>query len=64
MTSRCGDGRVQPIYGNGGGKDLERAGAIFAGDLTGPKARILVSVLLGAGLTFPAIRKEIGEVAG
>jgi L-asparaginase len=47
VTSRCGDGRVLPLYGNGGGVDLAAAGAIFAGDLTGVKARILLAVLLG-----------------
>ncbi|MDX6749895.1 asparaginase [Geminicoccaceae bacterium 1502E] len=47
VTSRCPQGRVMPVYGAGGGKDLERAGAIFAGDLTGLKARILLAVLLG-----------------
>ncbi|WP_182086509.1 asparaginase [Aureimonas sp. ME7] len=50
VTSRCPEGRVRPIYGNGGGKDLERAGALFAGDLAGPKARILAALLLAAGL--------------
>ncbi|MDF1585539.1 asparaginase [Marinimicrococcus flavescens] len=47
VASRCPQGRVMPVYGAGGGKDLERAGAIFAGDLTGLKARILLAVLLG-----------------
>lgn len=49
VTSRCPQGRVMPIYGKGGGKDLEAAGAIFAGDLTGIKARVLLAVLLGGG---------------
>lgn len=53
VTSRCGEGRVKPVYGNGGGVDLASAGAIFAGDLTGQKARILLSVLLGADGVFP-----------
>ena len=47
ITSRCGEGRVKPVYGNGGGVDLAAAGAIFAGDLTGQKARILLALLLG-----------------
>jgi L-asparaginase len=64
VTSRCGDGRVRPIYGNGGGKDLERAGAIFAGDLAGLKARILLAVLLGKGMTVDEIRREIEEIGG
>lgn len=53
VTSRCGEGRVKPVYGNGGGVDLAAAGAIFAGDLTGQKARILLSVLLGAEDVVP-----------
>jgi L-asparaginase len=57
VTSRCPTGRVEPIYGKGGGKDLADAGAIFAGDLKGPKARLLLMVLLSA----PATRKRIAE---
>ena len=54
VTSRCPTGRVEPIYGKGGGKDLADAGAIFAGDLKGPKARLLLMVLLvGAGHQEP-----------
>lgn len=49
MTSRCPRGRVKPVYGNGGGKDLFEAGVIFAGDLSGQKARVLASVVLGKG---------------
>ena len=64
VVSRCGEGRVRPIYGNGGGKDLEKAGAIFAGDLTGPKARVLVSVLLGMGMTIDGMRQEILALGG
>jgi L-asparaginase len=47
VTSRCAQGRVKPVYGDGGGKDVAAAGAIFAGDLSGLKARVLLSVLLG-----------------
>lgn len=47
VTSRSPEGRVEPIYGQGGGADLEKAGAIFAGDLSGPKARLLLSLILG-----------------
>jgi L-asparaginase len=45
-TSRCREGRVRPLYGDGGGRDLEAAGALFAGRLQGPKARVLLSVAL------------------
>jgi len=48
VTTRCPAGRVKPIYGDGGGRDVESAGAIFAGDLQGVKARVLLSVLLRA----------------
>ncbi len=51
VTSRSPEGRVEPIYGQGGGADLEKAGAIFAGDLTGPKARLLLSLILGQPTT-------------
>ncbi|MBN9024678.1 MULTISPECIES: asparaginase [Kaistia] len=64
VTSRCPEGRVKPVYGNGGGKDLERAGAIFAGDLTGIKSRILASVLLGLGLDREAMRTEFEVLGG
>ena len=42
-------GASQPVYGRGGGRDLAEAGALFAGDLAGPKARVLLQVALGAG---------------
>jgi L-asparaginase len=50
ICSRCLEGRVAPIYGRGGGRDLAEAGALFAGDLAGPKARVLLQLALGAGL--------------
>jgi L-asparaginase len=50
ICSRCTEGRVEPVYGRGGGRDLAEAGALFAGDLAGPKARVLLQVALGAGL--------------
>jgi L-asparaginase len=53
--SRCVAGGVEPVYGRGGGKDLAEAGVIFAGDLAGPKARVLVQLALAAGL-------DVGEV--
>ncbi|HEX6114431.1 MAG TPA: asparaginase [Geminicoccaceae bacterium] len=60
VTSRCATGRVEPIYGKGGGKDLADAGAIFAGDLKGLKARLLLMVLLSA----PDTRSRIAEILG
>jgi L-asparaginase len=50
VCSRAAEGRVEPVYGRGGGRDLAEAGALFAGDLAGSKARILLQVALGAGV--------------
>jgi L-asparaginase len=50
VCSRAAAGRVEPAYGRGGGADLAAAGALFAGDLAGPKARILLEVALGGGI--------------
>ena len=63
ITSRCPTGRVEPIYGKGGGKDLRDAGAIFAGDLKGPKARLLLLVLLAAAGTKGRIAEIFAELA-
>ena len=58
VTSRCPEGRVKPIYGTGGGgRELEDAGVIFAGDLKGAKARLLLMVLLSAGLSGNRVRE-------
>lgn len=48
VTSRCRRGPVMPVYGAGGGADLADAGAVFAGDLGAPKARLLLAVALSA----------------
>lgn len=43
ISSRVYYGAVEPIYGDaGGGKTLEDAGCILAGDLIGTKARLLL----------------------
>jgi L-asparaginase len=47
VCSRCVEGRVEPVYGRGGGRDLAEAGAVFAGDLAGPKARVLLQLTGG-----------------
>ena len=47
LVSRCPSGSVRPVYGGGGGgRDLAEAGAHFMGDLSGPKARLLLMVIL------------------
>ncbi len=61
VCSRCSSGRVEPVYGRGGGRDLAEAGALFAGDLAGPKARVLLQIALGAGLDPAAqLAEEVG----
>lgn len=47
VASRCPRGRVAPVYGGSGGSGLLQARAMFAGDLSAIKARILLAVLLG-----------------
>ena len=65
VTSRCPSGRVKAIYGSGGGggRDLEDAGAIFAGDLKGPKARILLMVALSNPNTRTRLRELLQTIA-
>jgi len=47
LATRVYNGRVYPIYGDkGGGAMLEKEGVILAGDLTGPKARLLLMLAL------------------
>jgi L-asparaginase len=61
VCSRCVAGRVEPVYGRGGGSDLAGAGAIFAGDLAGSKVRVLLQVALGAGVDVAArLAAEVG----
>jgi L-asparaginase len=57
VCSRCVAGRVEPVYGRGGGRDLAEAGAVFAGDLAGPKARVLLQL---AGGDAAAVAAEVG----
>jgi len=64
-TSRSPIGRVAPIkYGGGGGAlDISDTGAIFAGDLRPVKARILLSLVLGATTDFKEIEAIVKQVA-
>ena len=48
---RCAAGGVAPVYGfPGGGRSWQAAGAMLAGTLSGPKARVALALGLGAGL--------------
>jgi L-asparaginase len=50
VASRCVAGGVSDSYGfEGGGRDLVSLGAMLAGTLSGPKARVLLIVALGSG---------------
>lgn len=52
ITSRVPNGRVLPNYGyNGGGRTLVDAGAVMGDDLSPQKARLLLMLLLQAGVT-------------
>ena len=51
LTTRCPAGRASSDYAfPGGGATWVRAGAMLAGYLGGPKARIALAVGIGAGL--------------
>lgn len=51
LCSRCLEGRVLDLYAYpGGGRRLKEIGLIFAGRLSGPKARLKLMTALGAGI--------------
>jgi len=57
MTStRVAAGPVVPIYGDGGGVDLLRAGAVPSGLLRPSQARMLLAALLGLHRDALAVR--------
>jgi L-asparaginase len=58
LTTRCPEGGVWPMYAySGGGADLLKKGIILGGRLSGPKARILLMVALGATRNIGRIRR-------
>lgn len=60
ITSRCYIGRVLGVYDyTGGGADLERRGAILAGDMQGHKLRLLLMAALGMGMDRSDIRRML-----
>jgi L-asparaginase len=61
VTTRCPAGGVAAVYGNGGGVDLQRAGAVLAGTLAGIKARILLMAALGVGGSATAVRAAVKD---
>jgi L-asparaginase len=56
LASRCPAGGVAPLYGfPGGGRPWQTSGAMLAGTLSGPKARVALALGLGAGLERAAL---------
>lgn len=65
VASRCSEGRTLPVYGkDSGGRTLEEAGVVFAGNLAPIKARLLLSALLGAEADEHTIRAKFAEMTG
>ncbi|WP_067182280.1 asparaginase [Microtetraspora niveoalba] len=50
LSTRVAEGPVVPTYGNGGGVDLVRAGALSMGGLPLYQARLLLALLLSEGV--------------
>jgi L-asparaginase len=62
LATRCAQGRVLDTYAyEGSGRDLRNRGVIFAGNLSGPKARILLMLALGATQDVNELRSLIEE---
>ncbi len=60
VSSRCLAGRVGPRYGYAGaGLRLQQAGALLAGDLAAPQARLLQMVALGGAASVDEAREWI-----
>ncbi|RBY90261.1 asparaginase [Blastococcus sp. TBT05-19] len=53
VCSRVPAGPVAPLYTGGGGADLARAGAVFAGDLSPWQARVLLAAALAVAPADP-----------
>ncbi len=63
ISSRCYIGRVLGVYDySGGGIDLERKGAIFAGDMQGHKLRLLLMACIGMQMNEQEIRELLKEL--
>jgi L-asparaginase len=65
LTTRASAGAAGAGYAfPGGGATWVRAGALLAGHLTGPKARIALSLGLGAGLDREALGELLADPQG
>ena len=64
LATRCPIGAAGTGYAfPGGGATWQTAGAILAGHLTGPKARIALALGLGAGLDGPGLARLLADPA-
>ncbi|HET7726899.1 MAG TPA: asparaginase [Candidatus Limnocylindrales bacterium] len=62
LTTRCLGGCVSTAYAfPGGGATWARAGAILAGHLSGPKARVALALGIGAGLDDAGLRALLAD---
>ena len=62
LVSRTQHGSVEKAYGyEGGAASLEAAGCLLGGSLSGQKARILLMIGLGAGLSREELRRLFSE---
>ncbi|SEP73836.1 asparaginase [Devosia sp. YR412] len=62
IASRCPEGRTLPVYGaDSGATTLQAAGAIFAGELSAIKSRLLLSALLAAKADRNAIAEAFAR---
>jgi L-asparaginase len=65
FTTRCAAGAAGSAYAfPGGGATWQRAGALLAGHLSGPKARIALALGLGAGLDRAALAELLADPPG
>jgi L-asparaginase len=65
LATRVLAGRAGPRYGfPGGGAWWVREGAILAGTLSAPKARVALALGLGAGLDDAGLRRLFGDAGG
>jgi L-asparaginase len=65
FTTRCPAGAASAAYAfPGGGATWVRAGALLAGHLSGPKARIALALGLGAGLDRAALGELLADPPG
>ena len=63
LVSRCLTGRIVPVYGGpGGGRTLSTLGVIDGGWLSGPKARVALSLALGSGMDAEELRRFFAEL--